>query len=57
MNVSKMFFSKFIYPKTPLFLFDSFGVFGLRKFTIQQNKETIKDILFGTEKWLSLIIN
>lgn len=50
MNVSKMFFSKFMHPKTSLFLFDSFGVFGLRKFTIQQNKETIKDILFGTEK-------
>ena len=37
-------------PKTDIFLFDSFGLDGLKHFIIQDNREVIKKILFGTEK-------
>ena len=37
-------------PKTDIFFFDSFDLYGLRHFIIQDNKKVIKKILFGTEQ-------
>ena len=31
-------------------LFDTFGVYGLKSFVIQEDKKVIEKILFGTEK-------
>ena len=39
-----------IEPKTNIFLFDSFGLDGLRHFIIQDDKIVIKKVLLGTEK-------
>ena len=39
-----------IEPKTDIFFFDSFGLDGLRHFIIQDDRNIIKKILFGTEK-------
>ena len=37
-------------PKTDIFFFNPFGVDGLRHFIIQDDKNVIEEILFGTEK-------
>ena len=37
-------------PKTDIFLFDSFGVDGLKNFIIQDDKNVIEKIRFGTEQ-------
>ena len=39
-----------IEPKTDIFFFDSFGVDGLKSFIIQDNKNFIEKILFGTNQ-------
>ena len=39
-----------IEPKTDFFFFDSFGLDGLRHFIIQEDKNVIEKILFGTEQ-------
>ena len=39
-----------IEPRTDIFLFDSFGLDGLKHFIIQDDQRTIKKILFETEK-------
>ena len=39
-----------IEPKTDIFLFDSFGLDGLKHFIVQENRKIVEKILFGTEK-------
>ena len=39
-----------IEPKTDIIFFDSFGIDGLKHFIVQDNREIIEKILFGTEK-------
>ena len=39
-----------IEPQTDLFLFDTFGVDGLKSFIIQDGKKVVEKILFGTEQ-------
>ena len=39
-----------IEPKTDIFFFDTFGLYGLKIFTIQDDKKVIEKILFGTEQ-------
>ena len=39
-----------IEPKQNIFFFDSFGLDGLKHFTIQDDRNVIEKILFGTEK-------
>ena len=36
--------------KTDIFFFDSFGIDGLKQFIIQDDRNVIEKILFGTEK-------
>ena len=36
--------------KTDIFFFDSFGLDGLKHFIVQDDREVIEKILFGTEK-------
>ena len=43
-----------IEPKTDIFFFDLFGLNGLKHFIIQDDRNVISKILFGTEKWLGL---
>ena len=39
-----------IEPKTDIFFFDLFGLNGLKHFIIQDDRNVISKILFGTEK-------
>ena len=39
-----------IEPKTDIFFFDSFGLDGLKKFIIQNDKKVIEKIMFRTEQ-------
>ena len=42
-----------IEPKQDIFLFDSFGLDGLKHFIIQDDRNIIEKVLFGTEKMTS----
>ena len=39
-----------IEPKNDIFFFHSFGIDGLKHFIVQDDREVIEKILFGTEK-------
>ena len=41
-----------LHPKKEIFLFDSFGLKGLKSFTIQGDKKLINKILLGLEKFI-----
>ena len=42
-----------IEPKQDIFLFDSFGLDGLKHFIIQDDRNIMEKVLFGTEKMTS----
>ena len=41
-----------IEPRTDIFFFDSFGVDGLKHFIVQDDRQIVEKVLFGTEKMI-----